>query len=63
MRTLFQHAYAEPQHDAGYKDRESLSRDQRRELAWVAASAWGADQAYSRLRAALQTADGSGLER
>ncbi len=42
IRTLFQHAYAEPQHELGY--------NAKRELAWIAASAWGADQAYERVR-------------
>lgn len=42
VRTIFMHAWAEPQHDLGYKgdvDAETL-----RELAWVAASSWGADR-------------------
>ncbi|MGW4439544.1 GTP pyrophosphokinase [Streptomyces sp. NPDC004596] len=43
IRTLFMHAWAEPQHDLGYKGGE-LSREVRRKLAWVAASAWGADR-------------------
>ncbi|MFF0760570.1 GTP pyrophosphokinase family protein [Streptomyces sp. NPDC003737] len=43
VRTLFMHAWAEPQHDLGYKG-EELSREVRRKLAWVAASAWGADR-------------------
>jgi ppGpp synthetase/RelA/SpoT-type nucleotidyltranferase len=49
IRTVFMHAYAEPQHDIGYKGAEELPRDIRRELAWIAASAWGADQAYERV--------------
>jgi putative GTP pyrophosphokinase len=50
IRTLFMHAYAEPQHDIGYKAARDLPREIRRELAWIAASAWGADQAYERVR-------------
>lgn len=49
VRTLFQHAYAEPQHEFGYKHAEDLEREERRQLAWIAASAWGADQALERL--------------
>ncbi len=49
VRTLFMHAWAEPQHDFAYKGTEDLSSDTRRELSWVAASAWGADQAYRRI--------------
>lgn len=53
IRTLFQHAYAEPQHNLGYKPSESLKSTEKRELAWIAASAWGADQAYERVRERL----------
>lgn len=49
VRTLFQHAWAEPQHDIAYKPDVELTFDERREVAWVAASAWGADHAYNRL--------------
>lgn len=46
VRTLFMHAWAEPQHDLGYKAAEGvrLDLDTKRELAWIAASAWGADK-------------------
>lgn len=44
VRTLFMHAWAEPQHDLGYRTESDLSRDEKRELAWIAASAWGADR-------------------
>ncbi|MBI3462301.1 MAG: hypothetical protein HY000_04465 [Planctomycetes bacterium] len=50
LRTLFMHAYAEPQHEMVYKTAEEIPRQVRRELAWIAASAWGADQAYERVR-------------
>lgn len=49
VRTLFQHAWAEPQHDIAYKPTVDLTFEERREVAWVAASSWGADHAYSRL--------------
>jgi len=49
IRTIFMHAYAEPQHDFGYKSVKELPSDIRRELAWIGASAWGADQAYERV--------------
>lgn len=45
IRTLFMHAWAEPQHDLGYKG-EELPEDEKRLHAWVAASAWGADRAF-----------------
>ena len=50
IRTLFMHAWAEPQHDLSYKSPTELPYDTRRELAWIAASAWGADQAFKRVR-------------
>lgn len=49
VRTIFMHAYAEPEHDLAYKGKEDLPKRIRRELAWIAASAWGADQAYERV--------------
>lgn len=48
VRTIFMHAYAEPNHNLGYKSDSELSKDTRRELAWIAASAWGADNALER---------------
>lgn len=49
VRTLFMHAWAEPQHDLAYKASTDLPKEVKRELAWIAASAWGADQAYERV--------------
>jgi len=48
VRTLFQHAWAEPQHGLGYKGDPATPREALRELAWAAASAWGADHAIQR---------------
>ena len=45
IRTLFMHAWAEPQHDLGYKG-AGLTDDHARMLAWVASSAWGADRMF-----------------
>lgn len=42
IRTLFMHAFAEPQHDLGYKG-SGVDREAKRQFAWIAASAWGAD--------------------
>lgn len=49
IRTLFMHAYAEPQHDMQYKNAQDLPSEVKKELAWIAASAWGADHAYKRV--------------
>ncbi len=51
LRTLFMHAYAEPQHDLAYKAPSDLPSEVRREIGWIAASAWGADHAYERIMA------------
>lgn len=55
IRTLFMHAWAEPQHDLGYKSSTGtkLDRETLRELAWIAASAWGADRTLNQLAARL----------
>ena len=49
IRTLFMHAYAEPQHDIDFKGSGNLPNNIRRQLAWIAASAWGGDHAYSEI--------------
>lgn len=40
------HAYAEPQHNLGYKRMKTIPSEINRQLAWVAATSWGADKAY-----------------
>jgi ppGpp synthetase/RelA/SpoT-type nucleotidyltranferase len=49
VRTVFMHAYSEPQHHFAYKSSTELPPNVKKELAWIAASAWGADQAYARV--------------
>jgi putative GTP pyrophosphokinase len=53
--TLFQHAWAEANHDVGYKPGVKLNRYQGRLKAFAAASAWAADRAFSELREALES--------
>lgn len=53
IRTLFMHAWAEPQHDLGYKPGGAIDIETTRELAWVAASAWGADRMLSAIASQL----------
>lgn len=50
VRTLLQHAYAEPQHDLGYRSDTPVDDEIKRELAWIAAGCWGGDQALERIR-------------
>ena len=49
IKTLFQHAWSEAEHDLGYKPSPKLTRDQKRRLAFTAAQAWGADQIFDEL--------------
>lgn len=50
IKTLFQHAWSEADHDLGYKPGEKpLSPDQNRRLAFTSAQAWGADQIFDDL--------------
>ncbi len=49
IRIIFMHAYAEPQHYFGYKSVQELPPEIRKELAWISASAWGADKGYTRV--------------
>lgn len=43
IKTLFQHAWSEAEHDVGYKPSDIISTHQQRQLAYTAAQAWGAD--------------------
>jgi putative GTP pyrophosphokinase len=54
IKTLFQHAWAEANHDLGYKPPEDLTDDQKRRLAYTAAQAWGADRIFQELATELQ---------
>jgi putative GTP pyrophosphokinase len=49
IKTLFQHAWAEANHDLGYKPSSELSPEQRRKIAFTAAQAWGADKIFDEL--------------
>ena len=49
IKTLFQHAWAEAEHDLGYKPESPLSKLQKRKIAFTAAQAWGADQIFEEL--------------
>lgn len=53
VNTLFQHAWAEANHDLGYKPPSQLDSDERRKIAFTAAQAWGADTLFSELGARL----------
>ena len=54
VKTMFQHAWSEANHDLGYKPESRLSPDQVRRLAYTAAQAWGADRAFAELFSELR---------
>ena len=49
IKTLWQHAWSEANHDLGYKPTEQMSPDHRRRLAYTSAQAWGADRVFADL--------------
>ena len=50
VKTLFQHAWSEAEHDLGYKPGTvPLTSDEKRRLAFTAAQAWGADRIFDEL--------------
>jgi putative GTP pyrophosphokinase len=50
IKTLFQHAWSEADHDLGYKPgEEPLTSEQRRMIAFTSAQAWGADKIFDQL--------------
>lgn len=50
IKTLFQHAWSEAEHDLGYKPGEQpLGPDDERMLAFTSAQAWGADRIFDDL--------------
>jgi putative GTP pyrophosphokinase len=49
IKTLFQHAWGEANHDLGYKADRQLSSDEKRKIAFTSAQAWGADMIFNEL--------------
>jgi putative GTP pyrophosphokinase len=49
IKTLFQHAWAEGNHDLAYKPPVPITTQQKRLIAFTAAQAWGADQVFDQL--------------
>ena len=56
IKTLFQHAWSEANHDLGYKPTIALDSDQKRRIAFTAAQAWGADRIFLELHRELAAA-------
>ncbi len=57
IKTLFQHAWSEANHDLGYKPTTDLTSDQKRRIAFTAAQAWGADRMFQELHRELAACD------
>jgi putative GTP pyrophosphokinase len=53
IKTLFQHAWSETSHDIGYKAPRALNSEKRRQMAFTAAQAWGADRIFEELAKGL----------
>ncbi len=49
IKTLFQHAWSEAEHDIGYKPTVKMTSDDKRKIAFTAAQAWGADRIFNEL--------------
>lgn len=55
IKTLFQHAWSEAEHDLSYKSCVELTDLQKRQVAFTAAQAWGADEIFGQLFEQLLT--------
>lgn len=53
IKTLFQHAWSEANHDLGYKHDMVLTPEFKRRIAFTSAQAWGADQIFNDLQREL----------
>lgn len=49
IKTLYQHAWSEANHDLGYKESSALTSEERRKVAFTAAQSWGADTIFDEL--------------
>ncbi len=57
LKTLFQHAWSEANHDLGYKPTTELPSELKRKIAFASAQAWGADQIFNELHRELADPD------
>lgn len=55
IKTLFQHAWGEAEHDLGYKSINGLSSEETRMIAFTSAQAWGADKIFNDLHNAANS--------
>jgi len=57
IKTLFQHAWSEANHDLGYKPNCELTPHQKRCIAFTSAQAWGADKIFDDLHRETATGE------
>lgn len=57
IKTLFQHAWSESEHDLSYKPCGEITPEIQRKIAFTAAQAWGADHIFNELFQALNAAN------
>lgn len=60
IKTLFQHAWSEAEHDLAYKPNVPMSSLQKRQVALTAAQAWGSDQLFAQLHSEVNGAPRAG---
>jgi ppGpp synthetase/RelA/SpoT-type nucleotidyltranferase len=53
IKTLFQHAWAEAEHDLLYKPAFAFTAEQKRKVAFTAAQSWGADMIFDELQRSI----------
>lgn len=53
IKTLYQHAWAQANHEIAYKPVTDLSTDDKRRVAFTAAQSWGADMIFNELQQSL----------
>ncbi|WP_332772459.1 GTP pyrophosphokinase [Phenylobacterium sp.] len=58
IKTLFQHAWSEANHDLGYKPPRDLTTEEQRNFAFTSAQAWGADRVFNDLHRSLGSQEG-----
>lgn len=55
IKTLFQHAWSEAEHDTSYKAPAEMTREEKRLMALTSANAWSADQIFEQFYKSITT--------
>lgn len=62
IKTLYQHAWSEAEHDLSYKAPSPLTREQKRKMAFTSAESWGADRVFDELANELGLFKGNAIK-